>query len=633
MRSPEMYSALVFCLALVLIAGNLEAAQRSVEMEEIVVTPTMTEKKVQKAPGSLEVFTRQDIKEMNAQSVAEVLEEATSIQLTRHCGRQIRPSIRGTGSKHALVLIDGRRISAGYKGYVDIGQIPVDLIERIEVTRGPSCALYGSDAISGVVNVITRKPPRETEAGVTVQYAGDKHGEGEEPLGRAYLGHSSGSWGMFLAGSCRTKEKWDQSGGDTDDGDKEEEGNIGGRFSFDFNEQHSLLGGFEFNDRELEGARHFYKRKRTRSSEEQRHSYFLEYNAEASSRSNLMLRYNHSEHENDISMSPYVDLTSAEDAQRCLDQVQGRYSGRFWDKHLFTMGSEFWTENLEDKTGRDETVDNLGIYLQDEYRIIDPLYLVAGLRYDEHSDFGSEWTPRTSLVYSLLQNLRIKGSYGTGFRAPSLSNLFVTSYRKRGKWIYQPNPDLGAEESESYELGIEGEYKRLQAKITAFRTEVEDLIEPVKYKSTGQGKKKKDYYRYENIAEATLQGVELEYGLGLPLGFSFSGNWTYLDTEDEETGGDIEGRPDYKGLLKLGYQHEKFGFRCNIRMNYTGERYYSDGTEGDYTVFNAHMSQKITNNLEIFANMENMFNTSVESSSCGGTMEPTTVYAGLTVQY
>jgi outer membrane receptor for ferrienterochelin and colicins len=569
---------------------------------------------------------------MNAPTVAEALEESTGLVVDRESGRQKRPNIRGTGSKHTLVLIDGRRFSAGYKDFVDIEQIPVDIIQRIEVTRGPTSALYGSDAIGGVVNIITKKPPPKTEARATLQYRQDVYGEGEEPESRGYFGSSAGPFGYLLAGSYRTKEGWDRDGTSPDDGDEQEDRNISARFSFDLNADHKLTAGIDYSDEQYEGLRFLHKKNRQREGDEDRLGYYLQYDAKPSTFSSLMLRYNHSEHENDISTDPFTELTAEENAERSLDQVEGRFTTWLGDKHLLTVGSEFRTEDRQDDTGRDDDIDNLGFYIQDEYQILDPLYLVAGLRYDEHSDFGSELTPRTSAVFSLLDSLRLKASYGTGFRAPSISELFATSYRKRGKWIYQPNPGLDPEESESYEIGIEGEYKRFQAGLTAFRTEMEDLIQPILYKSSGKGKKKQSYYRYENISEATLQGLELEYTFLLPKGFSLSGNWTYMDTKNEQTRRDVEGVPEHKGLLKLGYTHQEMGLRANIRMHYIGERYYADGSEHDYTVFNAYCSKKIHKNFELFAGIDNIFNSKEESDNVVFP-QPTTMYAGVTWNY
>ena len=630
---------LVLCLFILIFTFTSVAQARekltegpSVELEKMVVTATMTEKEIEEAPGSIEVIASHEIEEMGAQTVAEALEMATGLIVTGETGRVSRPSIRGTGNKHTLVLIDGRRLSMGYKDFIDINQISVDMIERIEVVRGPSSALYGSDAIGGVVNIITKKPPRELEIGATFQYGISTYGEGEEPLGRAYVGDTLERFGFLLAGGYREKNEWDRDGVIPDDGDDEELGSIAGRFSFDIDDNHNLLAGFEYSVMDREGLRFFQNLDRERIAEDKRHSYFLQYNAMPNPLFNLMLRAYHSEHENEIEFSPTAKTTAEENAERKLDQVEGRFTGIFFDKHVLTVGSEFRGESREDITGRDDDVDNFSIYLQDEYQVFDPLYLVFGVRFDEHSEFGSEWTPRASLIYNIFDNLRLKTSYGTAFRAPTISELFITSYRMRGKWIYEPNMALDPETSESYEIGIEGEYKKIWGRITAFRNEVEDLIEAIYYKSTGTGKKKKDYYRYQNIAEATMEGVELECGLKLPLGFSLLGNMTYLDTEDKETGMDLEGQPDYKGHLKLGYHYPEFGLRANVRIDYIGERYYADGTEDDYTLFDCYLSKGFSRHLKLFAGINNIFNTREEKDNIVY-VEPTFYYGGISISY
>ena len=624
---------IVFCLSILFFAFVFSAqAQEGVELEKTVVTATMTEREIENAPGSIEVITSQEIEEMDAQTAADALEMATDLIVECETGRTKTPSIRGAGGKHTLVLIDGRRLSAGYKDFVDINQIPVDIIDRIEVVRGPTSALYGSDAIGGVVNIITKKPPRELAMGATMQYGTSTYGEGEEPVGSAYVGSSLERFGFFLAGGYRHKHGWNRDGVVPDDGDDVGLGSINGRFSFDLNDNHSLLAGFEYSDMEREGLRFYQNLDRERTSEDKRHGYFLEYDGKPSTFCNLMLRAYHSEHENEIGFSPDAKVTGEEDAKHKLNQAETRFTGAFFDRHILTAGCEYREESREDAAGRDDDLDNLGLYLQDEYQALDPLSIILSLRFDEHSESGSEWTPRVSLIYDILDNLRFKASYGKGFNAPSISELFVTSYRKRGKQIYEPNPDLDPERSDSYEVAIEGEYKKFWGRITAFRNEVKNLIEAVYYGSTGSGKTKIDYYRYQNIDEATMEGLELECGMDLPWGFSFSGNMTCLNTEDKETGNDLEGEPDYKAYLKLGYDYPEFRLRANIRMNYMGERYYANGTEDDYTLFHCYVSKGLCRRIKLFAGINNIFNTREEKDGIVD-VEPTFYYGGLSVEY
>ncbi len=603
------------------------------QIENVVVTATMTEKMVKDAPGAVEIISEREIVEMNAQTVAEALEEAAGLIMTTETGRQMRPSIRGTGNLHTLVLIDGRRISAGFKDLGGLEQIPVDLVKRIEILRGPAAALYGSDAIGGVVNIITKRPPETLALGATAQYGQTTYKQGDEGAGTAHVGSSVGRFGFLLAGGYREKIGYDRDGVAPSDQDTVRLKSAGGRFSYRLGDGHELLAGFESVDRTAIGLRDMEGLDRERNAVDRTHSFFLEYDGKITADSNLMVRVNRSEHESDTDVSPATTpiagaIGDESDSQRVLEQVEARYSSLLGDRHLLTVGGEYREESREDESGLDDRIENASVYVQDEYRIFDPLSLVATLRMDEHSEFGNQWTPRAAAVYRILDNLRLKAGYGMGFRAPGFMELYIPTYMKRGKEIYEPNANLEPEESESWEAGIEGEYRDFQARVTGFRNEIENLIEAVYYKSTGTGSAKKSYYKYQNISEATMSGVEFECRWKLPLGFDLTGNLTYLDTENETTGEKIEGRPDYRGSVKLAYHHADSGIGANIRVNHTGDRYYADGDQDEITLVNAYLSKELSRQVKIFAGVDNIFNTSEEDGA-----EPTFLYTGITVTY
>ncbi len=604
-----------------------------VEAKEMVVTATMTEKILKEAPGSIEVITEQELLEMNADTLADALEEATGILMTTETGRMMRPSIRGTGNKHTLVLIDGRRITSGFKDLQGLEQIPVDMIKRIEIVRGPASALYGSDAIGGVVNIITKKPSRMMTMGGTVKYGQSTYGEGGESTASAYVGNSMGRFGFLLAGGYRDKNGYDRDGVAPDDGDSIEMKSAGGRFSYELNDGQDLLAGFEAVDRNFTGLRDLQNLDRERDADDRRLNYFLEYNGKLTPESSLMLLANRSWHENEVSVDPPTSeilgsIGDESNAERSLNQLDGRFTSLVFENHLLTLGTEYVQERREDDSGLDDDVETFSVYAQDEYQIFEPLYMALSVRWDNYSDFGSEWTPRVSMTYAILDNLRLKGAWGKGFRAPGFLELFIPTYMKQGKQINEPNDDLEPESSESYEIGLQGEYKNFQAGITWFKTDIEDLIEAVYYASTGSGKKKKDYYQYQNIAEATLSGLEFECSLKLPAGFTLSGNLAYLDTEDETTGEELEGRPDYKGTVKLAYHCLPLGIRANVRVTHVGERYYAAGDGGSITLVDTYLSRDMTDRLQLFAGVDNLFNTGENHYE-----EPEFFYCGVRFSY
>ena len=624
---------ILFFINLQAFADKRDETEDLASIDKIVVTATMTEKAVKDTPGSIEVITEEAIISMNAETVSDVLEEAAGLVVTTETGRQKRPGIRGTGSKHTLVLVDGRRIASGFKELAGVEQLPVDMIKRIEVVRGPSASIYGSDAIGGVVNIITKNAPKEFSLGVSAQYGQSTYAEAEEKYGSAFMGSSSEKFGFVIAGGYRDKNGYDRDGVTPDDGDSITMKSIAGHVSYYINGDHEITAGLEFADQNTVGLRDLQNMDRERDADSTRINYFLEYNGRLSPLSNLMLRANRSEHETEINITPetsmIVGATGDENnSDRFLNQLEGRYTVALGDRHILTVGTEYREEGRKDDSGLDDDIDNLSVYLQDEYMVSDKLYLMLSGRWDDHSTFGSEFTPRVSLTYNIIDNLRFKTSWAQGFRAPDIMELFVPTYMKRGKQVYEPNENLNTEKSDSYEAGFEGEYKNFDARLMWYKNDIEDLIDAVWYRSTGNGNGKKDYYRYMNISKAVMEGVEFETGCRFENGVRISGNIAYLDTENKLTGEELEGRPDYKGTLKISHNRLPAGFSGNIRINHIGERYYADRNEEVITLVNLYLAKKLFSNVKIFAGADNLFNTGDPDD-----VEPAFFYSGISLEY
>jgi outer membrane receptor for ferrienterochelin and colicins len=182
----------------------------------------------------------------------------------------------------------------------------------------------------------------------------------------------------------------------------------------------------------------------------------------------------------------------------------------------------FGAEYRDDHRGADNLspeydTSNKASFGQLDLFFFDRLNVVAGVRWDYHSEFGSEWSPRVAASFVINQHLRLKGSYGHGFRAPIPYELYVTSYQKRGKNIYLANRDLQPETSESYGFGLQSNLhvaKGLGLELTYFNIEIDDMIEAVLQSSTQKGAT----YKYENISKAESNGLEFLGSLSLPHG-------------------------------------------------------------------------------------------------------------------
>ena len=645
---------LIFAVAFVVQAEEIGHEQPAVKLEKTVVTATLTPKVIKEAPGALEVITAKEIRVKGAETVAQVLEDAVGLDLDHVAGRGYIPQIRGLSNKRTLILIDGMRFSTGFRDTtVDLTEFPTEIIERIEIVRGPNSALYGSEAIGGVINIITKNAPKELSESVAIRYGQNTYGEAENYIFKGSIGNTFENLGIIVSGHVNRSGEFDRDLDDNDtDFDDEEKYSGLLKLNYSFADKHRFSAGVFYSDASRKGIRPKYGLEWDRNADSDRTSTFLKYNG-IIEETTVMLRGYYSDFELDRSYidigDPYDDPELKKKAKKQPDredfkiknelyQIESRASRIFVQSHLVTLGLEYREEERSGVENRgegevNESINNRAIFLQDDFPIFDCLQVTAGIRLDDHSDFGSEVSPRLSLNYYLLDNLRLKASYGEGFRAPSLYELYVYTENANGDVI--PNPNLVPETSRSYEAGFEGEYGPFGAKIMAFRNDIDDMI----YKTpTGnyrmQGKRKVLEYERCNINEAYTQGIELEARLALPHHFSLAGNTVFLDSNNEDTDEDLLEVPEVKSHLRFSYDNPNIGLQANIRMNYTGKQViapqFENGTQTDadsYTMWNLYAAKEIKKNFRIFAGIDNIFNKKISHTPDKGTF----FYGGISV--
>ncbi|MEA2064631.1 MAG: TonB-dependent receptor, partial [Gemmatimonadota bacterium] len=454
--------------------------ERIFDLDKVVVTATLSEQEIKWVPAATEVITETEINEMGAKSVADALAEAQSLTLQEIPGQGTSASLRGLSTKHTLVLLDGRRVSTGFRNQIDLGEIPNSMIERIEIVRGPSSALYGSDAVGGVINIITRQPAEGITGRLGVRYGQSRYGEAKAPHLSGSLAGKSGRLGYSLTTSVDRKGLYDRDKSTAQTtGDEKNIASSSGKISLEVASDQKLTGGLEYSKTEREGVRTWGWGDGTRLADSQRRSVFLEYMGELRETTNLMFRGYQSHFEMDIDIiplaggpggSPLIASGDKYHLDQDLYQLEGRWSELLAGRHQVTMGGDYRSEKRKDnntlkESGRD--VNNGAFFIQDQFQISEPLLLILGGRYDRHSDFGSEFSPKVSATWSANDNLRVKCSYGEGFRAPTICELYIEQSTK--KRIERANPDLDAETSRSFEFGVEGENDVLSGKIMFFR--------------------------------------------------------------------------------------------------------------------------------------------------------------------
>ncbi len=605
----------------------------SEKIETLVVTATLAPKSLKEVPGSVEVIDANSIRRSGAENLSDMLEQATALDLDLVPGRGLIPQIRGLTNKRVLVMIDGMRFSTGFRDTsFDLSEFPAEIVERIEIVRGPTSALYGSDAIGGVVNIITKRAPEAAQASVGLQYGATGDGDGDTGVAKGFFGNSWGDFGVSLAGQLSEGDMWDRSEEDNfTDFDDEERRSLMLNMHYWLQENHTLSAGFFYAQTNRQGIRPKYGLHWDRDADSERNSAFVRYDGTFNETS-LMARVYYSNYDSDRSYidtgAPYSNPRQRNIADKQPDredfaieneltQVELQASRWFADNHRVTLGLEHRKEERSGIENRGEaevnaSVDNTAVFLQDHFSIGENLKVIAGLRFDDQDDYGSELNPRLGMVYFLNDNLRIKGSYGQGFRAPSVYELYVYTENNRGDVI--PNEDLEAETATTFELGLEGESGSFTGGITLFHNTIEDMIgreETGNFRVAG-GRQVLEYIRV-NLDEATTQGVELRASQDLANGFSLEGNASYVDAENKDTGETLVGVPKTKVFVKLTFDRPENGWHANLRATHFGEQHSNSNiTEDAYALWSVYVEKSFPQRFDIYAGINNLTDEDVD---------------------
>lgn len=622
-------------------ADEGEGEKEKVKVGEVVVTATRLETPVREVASSMTVITGQEIAEEGKTEVLEVLRDEPALDVVRSGGPGGSTSIfiRGADSDQTLVLIDGIEVNDPiFNRAFDFANLSVDNIERIEVLRGPQSTIYGSDAMGGVINIITKKgggKPRLTlsgEAGSfdTYRLAADLsagHGPVDYSLGASWLdtkgisaarekdgnterdGHQNATLSARLGITPVEALKLDLTARYTDS--QKEIDNFGGPGGDDPNhvfESHQLL---------LRAAARLSLFEGLWQQE-----------------LGLSLTDYDSDERNDPDPD-HPDESARSSFDSTLIKADWQHNLYLHETNTLTLGLEAEEEKGESSIVSqsafgpftsefaEETARTASAYAEDQVKLWDRFFGTVGVRLDNHNEFGSEVTYRVTAAYIIEETgTKLKATYGTGFKAPTLFQLFDPS---------NGNPDLDPERSRGFDAGVEQSLweDRLALGATYFANNFEDLIEfvlldPVAFTGT-----------FRNVSKAESRGVEAFASLSPIDRLTLRLDYTYTHTEDESTGEELLRRARNKFKLSANYAFSDRG-NLNLGVSYTGDRKDLDFsvfpservTLKGYTLVDLAASLGITKNLEVFGRVENLLDEDYEEVKGYGT-PGISAYAGL----
>lgn len=637
----SLVAAVLLAILFVGPRGIFAQEKEAEKLGEVVVTASRMETPAQQVASSITVITGQEIREKQKTTVLEVLRSVPGLDVVRTGGpgKETAVFLRGAKSEQTLVLIDGVEMNdptSPGRAY-DFAHLTTDNIERIEVLRGPQSTLYGSDAMGGVINIITKKGKEKMAA-----FASGEYGSFETFIGKA--GVSGGNrWVNYSLGLSYSDTEGISSANEKD-GNTEKDGyrnkSISARVGFTPTEFFDLDFIFRYTDAKADidnfGGVGGDDPNNTTTTKQ----LFFRTQAGLSLFNDFWLQ------KLGLSLSDHKrrgnnDPDPAHPGELSRDSYDGRVLKLDWqhDLHLhktntLTLGVETEEERAESSyysesffgpftsTFDEKTARTNGYYLQDQIKLWDSWFTTLGIRLDDHSKFGNETTYRITSAYLIRRTgTKIKGSYGTGFKAPSLYQLYAPVYG---------DENLKPEKSTGWDAGVEQSLwkERLVLGVTYFGNRFKDLIDF----DSGTSK-------FINISKAETQGVEAFVSVRPVADLTLRASYTYTDTEDKSTGKPLLRRAKNKAGFDVGYRFLEKG-NVNLGLVYVGERDDLDFSTfpatrvelGDYLLVNLAASYDITKNFHVYGRIENLLDESYEEVKGYGT-PGISVFAGLKLSF
>jgi outer membrane receptor for ferrienterochelin and colicins len=625
----------------------------------MVVTASGYEQKKREAAASISVISQDELSKQNYTDLASALSDVEGVDVRSTTGKTggLDISIRGMSSSYTLVLVDGIRqngtsdVTPNGFGAMNTSFIPpLSAIERIEIIRGPMSTLYGSDAMGGVVNIITKKISKEWSGSATLEHTFQEDTDYGDNSKLSFF--SSGSLienklGMSVRGSVfrRDASHIESSSTKTELSNrgpnpvKSDNFNIGSKLNWNINDLNSIwLDGeianqkYDNSDSQLgtvgtsggyEKELRYQRRKITIGSDNQ-----FTFGSLKSS-----IAYNTTETKGRLITTASVPKGSNYAGEKrelkntniIFDSILTAPIG---DNHLVSIGTQYWNAKMKDgivlaNDGSEFEQDSWSFFSEDEWRLFEPLALTYGARYEYQDTFGGHVSPRAYLVWDASDQITLKGGVSTGYKTPSLAQLHngVSGVSGQGLINTIGNPDLEPEESVNSEIGLYYENNNgFDANITIFHNKFKNKISSETiddYNST-----------YTNVGKATTQGIEFSTNIPLWIdSLSLRLNYTYTDSEQKDgdnKGAKLTNTPEHMANAKLNwavnekldtwlkaeYRDKTARFTQKYENLSTANKLVYDELGGNfksYTIFNIGASYRIYNNITLNGSINNIF--------------------------
>lgn len=590
-------------------AKNVSGESLQYDLGNVIVSATKTETYQAEIGSSTTVITAEDIEKSGKRTVQEVLRDVPGLTVmqTGALGGGVSVFMRGANSGQTLVMIDGVEVNDPIEvsRSFDFGNLLTDNIERIEIVRGPQSTLYGSDAMAGVINIITKRGKSKPE--IEGSFEGGSHNTFNENLALRGIA-AQDKLNYSISASRLDSEGISKAAGGLEE-DPYHNLSLSSKVGYKVLDNAELSAVINYTDavtgldnggnNDVSNYTSWYRDLAGKVSFDQAISSYWTHILSFSYHDIRRKDRRDWNADNDNIMSDwYKGNNKKVEWQHNISPVEWNTTTAGFEYERETGSSNYsvvpdpWSSS--DHQDR-KSVDNFGYYLQDQLKVWDRLFITPGLRVDDHEMFGTETTYKVSTAYLIPETgTRLKGSWGTGFKAPTLYQLYS---------IYGDS-NLNPEESRSYDFGFEQSFfqDKLFFDLTYFHNNFKNLIDYVSIATSPYGE-------YRNVSRAVTKGFEIGAKIKPRDNLTFSANYTYTDSEDKSTGLELVRRPKNQANFNINW-----GFlpkaNLDFGMNYLGARRDSDWNsvkDKAYTIFRLAASYDVTENLQVFGRIENLF--------------------------
>ena len=625
--SKGMLMAALICGSFsVLNVANAEQMQ-TFEMDEFVVTAARTETRLVDTPANISVVGAQQIEEKKYQDVGEVLKDVSGVTVLDTGVGTKEKMIKLNGDDRVLVLVDGRRVgtdmgsNAGGRGSMDMNQLPdTSMIERVEVLKGAGGALYGSEAVGGVINIITKKA-NYTNGKVSLGFgsfgAEDKKIMYSAKEGKTGVTVSASQYEQdyykYRDHKTNTTKRWDYP---TDFENKKFSLNL----TQEITDTTNLTVGYDYS--KYEGMSPSYAKAYDWTTlfkqDKETQNVYAKYDWVINGNNQGYVQVYHNELKyNNVSLINFDENGNPMDSygfmQEKANGIDVQQTFTTSENNKLVVGTSWRESDVTTKGDNEynEAIDNVAIFVSDTWEFAPTWTLNAGIRYDDHSHAGEDTTMSAGLNKKLDENSHVYFNWSEVFRAPTTDDLFYegTMYGAPA----EGDPNLKPETGDTWTIGYGTKLNnKTDFAINYFESNLEDAID---WETTWEGYSAK-YSKVKNLDKQKKRGMEVSLNHELNDNVSLNATYTYLRVQNNENGAYVRDRNYYPNVYRLGvnYKDGKWdsnvwlrsgsGCETNIPDNMGSKRYL----DNNFVTVDMAVTYKASDVFSVYFKAYNLFN-------------------------